>query len=51
MRRTLYDSRSVPLDVLFRLADEPRGMFGDPPLELADTHDAPQAPDHEQGEG
>ena len=41
MKRTLYDSRAIPLDVLFALADTPRGMFGEPAAELVDL-DAPK---------
>ena len=41
MKRTLYDSRAIPLDVLFTLADTPRGMFGEPVAELVDM-DAPK---------
>lgn len=42
MRRTLYDSRSIPLDVLFDLVAAPRGMFGEAAPILAETHDAPK---------
>lgn len=44
MRRTLYDSRSIPLDVLFELAAAPRGMFGEAAPIVAETHDAPLPP-------
>lgn len=44
MKRTLYDSRSIPLDLLFTLSDMPRGMFGDPAPIVAETHDAPKTP-------
>lgn len=45
MRRVLYDSRSIPLDVLFALAEIPRGRFGDPVEPIADTRDAPKPSD------
>lgn len=47
MKRTLYDSRSIPLDVLFKLAEAPRGMFGDPVEPVAETRDAPSPPELE----
>ena len=48
MKRTLYDSRSIPVDVLFSLSDVPRGMFGDPAPEVV-ASDAP-VPSSEQEE-
>lgn len=50
MRRTLYDSRSIPLDVLFNLAAAPRGMFGEAAPVLAETHDAPRPADTDDTE-
>lgn len=41
MKRVLYDSRAIPLDVLFTLADTLRGMFGEPAPELV-AQDAPE---------
>ena len=41
MKRTLYDSRAIPLDVLFALADTTRGMFGEPAPEVVEP-DAPE---------
>ena len=50
MRRTLYDSRSIPLDILFNLAAAPRGMFGEAAPVIADTRDAPEASEQEEAQ-
>ena len=42
MKRTLYDSRAIPLDVLFKMTDSPRGRFGDPDVPVCETTDAPK---------